>query len=189
MSKMSTTSKSNTTTASKNENEPIDLEIYYYLDFDNNQDISNIEKCLHVFINTQQSKYKLVKSEKFILNPDKTQEYKDKNYDINKCDLVKRGLIILSRMFNELKLKTKNKTWLVYIGNGDMNENHKNVSLILLNKTPYLKECNYVINKNPINVTHNMDKDNKLSSIKNLTKSLYKLFSDNRTICYNTIDI
>ena len=170
-------------------NEGTNLEIYYYLDLDSNQDVLNIERCLRVFITTQQSNYKLTRLDKFVLDKEKSEFYENTEYDINKCDIVKRGLIILSRMFNELKLKTKNETWFLFIGNGDISMSHKDVSLVLLNKNPYYKECCYIVNKKQLNVIDTMNKEEKFINIKNFTKSLYKIFSDNKTIKYNTIDI
>ena len=165
------------------------LEVYYYIDLDNNQEIDKIEKCLSVYISTQKQEFEIKRFERFIPCKEVNKEYLGGKYDINSCDVVSKGLIILARMYNELKLKTKDDVWFIFMSNGDIKMSYKDISLILLNKNPSVKECNYIVNKNKININNNMDKSKKMDSIKNLTKSLKELFASKKNIKYNNIAI
>lgn len=154
----------------------INLEVYYILDLGEETYNEVISKCLRVFLTTQCMEYNLLKYEEVVI------QYRDD-------DVIKRGLSKFVRMYDTLKLKTRDEVWFIYIGNGNVRNIHTDVSLILLNKHPSVKESSYVINRNPLRVLTNMSKDQKMDQIKNFTKSLRELTSMHvRTIKYNNIN-
>ena len=113
------------------------LDIYYCIDLDKNlQDINNIAKCLETYI--------IVTFKEYELNIFKSLDY----LNSDKSDVVKSGLFTFNRMYKDLKLKTPNDTWFIYISNGDIKNEYKNIFVLLLNKNPSEKCSFYIINKN-----------------------------------------
>lgn len=144
------------------------LEIYYFLN--NIYDASDdIEKCLKLNLDIKLTDYEIIKFNKFI---------NDKIYDTS--DTIKNGLLLFNDMYRKLKLKSSNETWFVYISNGDIKEIYKNISVILINKTPIKKECVYIINKRNLNISINMIKNEKLSILKEFSKTLQELLFSNK---------
>jgi hypothetical protein len=154
------------------------LDVYYCIDLDQGEsDLDNISKCLETYIIVTLKDYKL---DKF-----KRVDYTSKD----KSDVVKSGLCTFNKMYNDLKLKSSNETWFVYISNGDIKDDFKNIFLLLLNKKPTEKCSYYIINKNEINIKKNDTNTNKLTGLKFLKKTIHELFNTNRSIKYtNLID-
>jgi len=152
------------------------LDVYYCIAL-LDQDIDNISKCLEIYNTVTLKDYKL---DKF-----KRVDYISKN----KSDVVKSGLCTFNKMYNDLKLKTSNETWFVYISNGDIKDDYKSIFLLLLNKNPSDKSSYYIINKNEINIKKHDTNTNKLTALKFLKKTIHELFNTNRSINYtNLID-
>jgi hypothetical protein len=154
------------------------LDIYYCIDLDKSiQDIDNIARCLETYINVIYKEYKL--------NIFKSLEY----IKIEKNDVVKSGLYTFNRMCRELKLKTLNDTWFIYLSNGNIKTEYKNVFVLLLNRNPREKSSYYVINKNQLNIKREYTNANKLIGLKFLKKTIHELFNTDRFITYtNLID-
>jgi hypothetical protein len=157
------------------------LEVYYCIDLGDNQDIKFVTKCLEIYIKTKCIEYTLHKFEKYEIVPNKSNNKDDKTEDI-----IKNGLDTFNDMYKNLKLKSpdRNKVWFFYISNGNIGEKYNNISIILLNKNPFIKKSNYVINKNIIDVNENYTKEDKLNGTRCLTSSLSHLFSTEKTIEY-----
>lgn len=152
------------------------LDVYYCIDLDKSeQDIDNISKCLETYIIVTLKGYKL---DKF-----KRMDYINKD----KSDIVKSGLCIFNKMYNDLKLKNSNETWFLYISNGNIKDEYKNIFLLLLNKNPSEKCSNYIINKNEIHIKKNDTVTNKLIGLKFFKKTIHELFNTNRTINYTNL--
>lgn len=163
-----------------NEEKKRPLDIYYYIDLKEDQDINIIERCLHVGLSVNNKGYAI---DKFI----NCNFIKD-NKEIDNEDVIKRGLITFNNMVKSLKLKTKNDTWLFYISNGNINNFYKDVFVILLNKEPILKKSHYLINKNIINIKKEWSKENKMENIKILNKNLQQILLSEKIITYTNLD-
>lgn len=152
------------------------LEVYYCIDLDKSeQDIHNISKCLETYILVIFKKYKLTVFKKL--------DYISKD----KTDVVKSGLFTFNKMYNDLKLKTSNETWFIYISNGDIKDDYKNIFLLLLNKNPSEKCSYYIINKNVINIKKDDTTNNKLTALKFFKKTIHELFHTDRSIKYTNL--
>lgn len=159
---------------------PTKLDIYYRIDL-NNQDIKALEKCLRVYLDVHQNENYTI--DKFI-NCDFIEESCQQSEG---NDVIKRGLITFNKMTKELKLKTTNETWFIYISSGNINKIYENVFVILLNKTPMVKSCYYIINKSKIDVKEQDDKIYKLENLKLFNKSLQELFVTDKVITYTNL--
>lgn len=111
------------------------LDIYYYIDFCIDQNLTLLNNILNRFLND--NGYTINNLVNYNLND--TGNTKDTS-----IDPVKNGVLIFDRMFESLKLKNSNETWFLYICN------ETNNFIILLKKIPYEKKCYYVINKEPL---------------------------------------
>lgn len=154
------------------------LDIYYCIDLDkSDQDIDNIIKCLKTYINVIYKEYRL--------NIFKSLEY----VKTDENDVIKSGLYTFNKMFQDLKLKTPNDTWFIYLSNGDIKTEYKNVFVLLLNKNPKEKLSYYIVNKNKLDIKKVDINNNKLNVLKFLKKTIHELFNTDRTITYtNLID-
>jgi hypothetical protein len=159
------------------------LDIYYCIDLDKFQDIDNIIKCLETYINVIYKEYKL--------NIFKRLEYvkTDGNDGNDENDVIKSGLYTFNKMYRDLKLKTQNDTWFIYLSNGDIKTEYKNVFVLLLNKNPKEKSSYYIVNKNSLDIKKDDENNNKLNGLKFFKKTIHELFNTDRTITYtNLID-
>lgn len=149
------------------QNEKKLLDVYYYIDFDDKLvDISLLEQCIQINVHVNAKEYivnRFINCNNEYINTSK----------INDEDIVKRGLLIFNKMFRRLKLKNTTETWFIYMSNGNINKNHKNVFVTLLNRYPCIKTCNYAINK------HLQEKD--------VNDTLKQLFFTNQTIVYTNL--
>jgi len=152
------------------------LDVYYYIDLDDTQDHTFIEKCLDIYIKTKYQDYEINMLKKYET---------EMNFIENKSDIIKYGLNMFNEMFDNLKLKNSHDVWFFYISNGDICEKYKDISVILLNKNPMTKKSNYVINKKKLDVNINYTKKEKLNKLKCFTDSLTHLFSSNKILEYN----
>lgn len=150
------------------------LQVYYYVDLPNDQDLAILEKCLRVCIDTKMTTYELKRLERVAVS----------KYAASPDDIIKTGLGRLLEMFDVLKLKTADQVWLLYVGSGDIQNLHKNVTLMLLNKNPCTRECSYTINKRALDLSDCLSKHAKLENLKVLSKSLQDLFVTEKTIKY-----
>lgn len=161
------------------------LDIYYYIDLKEDQDINIIERCLRVNLNVNNKEHKI---NKFVnCNYIKTNTEKN-NTEKDNEDIIKRGLITFNNMVSSLKLKTTNDTWLFYISNGSINNLYKDVFVILLNKEPIFKKSHYLINKKTIDIKKDSNKENKMESIKIFNKDLQELLLSEKVITYTNLD-
>lgn len=151
------------------------LDIYYFIDLDETQDHTYIQKCLKIYINTKYRDYNINKFEKY------ETDFSTKE----KSDIIKNGILMFNDMFFKLKLKVAYDVWFFYISNGNIGDKYKDVSLILLNKKPMIKKTNYVINKKKVDLNINYIKEEKLKNIKNFSNALDHLFNSNKVIEYN----
>ena len=157
------------------------LDVYYYLDFDdNNIDIRFLERCLQVNIVVNMKEYCV---NKFI---NCNNEYIN-TVKIGNDDVVKRGLLIFNKMFRRLKLKGTNDIWFVYLSNGDIKNIHQDVFVTLINKNPCIKTCSYVINKSSVNIKRDHDKIVKLERIRDVNETLKELLVTEKTITYTNL--
>lgn len=153
------------------------LDVYFCIDLDKTiQDIDLIKKCLKTYIIVYFKEYKL--------NIFKNLEYKkiEKNDDV-----VKSGLITFNKIYKDLKLKSLNDVWFIYISNGDIKTEYKNVFVLLLNKNPKEKSSFYIINKNPIDIRKDNTNSNKLNELKFFKKTIHELFNTTRSITYTNL--
>jgi hypothetical protein len=152
------------------------LDVYFCIDLDKTiQDIDLIKKCLETYIIVHFKEYKL--------NIFKNVEYKK----TEKNDVVKSGLFTFNKIYKDLKLKSLNDVWFIYISNGDIKTEYKNVFVLLLNKNPKEKSSFYVINKNQIDIKKNNTNINKLNELKFLKKTIHELFNTTRSITYTNL--
>ncbi len=152
-----------------------DLEVYVCIDMADTNDITTIMKCIEVYINAKQQEFKLCKIEPFHMSNQPVDQ---------KGDVVEHGLLCMREMFTNLKLKTSNDVWLIYLSTGNVRGFKEDVTLFLLNKQPGNRECYYSINKNCLSIPTIDNKDSKLQKLKILTKSFDQLFSTSKTIKY-----
>lgn len=168
------------------------LDVYYYIDLKQDQDISLLERSLNInlLINTKQE-YEInsfincnfIKDD---TNSEKNNSEKN-NIEKNDGDVIKRGLIKFNSMVESLKLKNKNDVWLFYISNGNINTIYENVFVILLNKEPMFKKSHYVISKNIIDINTNLSKRQKLENLKIFNKNIEELLKSDKIITYTNL--
>lgn len=151
------------------------LEIYYVIDVGSDIDITCISICLRAFLLSNFRDYDIILFDRIDSYFSKPEE-----------DIIKQGLITFNSMFNDLKLKTTNEVWFFYIGYGNI-QNHKDVSLLLLNKIPGEKECYYVVNKKHFNIKNSDNRSEKLNKSKLLSNSLTQLIETKHMIKYSKI--
>jgi hypothetical protein len=152
------------------------LDVYLIFDLGPDIDIDIIEKCIKIYL--------LAKLKCNVHVCQNVTEAIVKKGDIRQYDIIKRGLHYFSEAYKDLKLKSTNKCWFIYISNGKISGFTSNVSLILLSKNPGVKECSYVISKRLFNVLKESDKSTKLEELKVLTRSLTEVVSTTKTIRY-----
>lgn len=153
------------------------LEVYVYIDFPSTYDSNIITKCIEVYLKTQLSCNEVVKF----------QVVEDLQNIYTGDDIVKKGLSIFVKLYEQLKLKTTNETWFIMMGNGNIRNLYRDVSVLLLNKNPTLKECCYVISRNQLSITRDMSKAEKLENIKRFTKDIGQLINSQKVIKYNNV--
>lgn len=154
------------------------LDVYYYIDLDDTQDINYIEKSLDLTIRIHHTDFQI-------------QKFQSCNFNITvneSCDdIINRGLLVFNKMFKRLKLKGNNEIWFVYISKGNVKEIYKNVFVTLVNKNPCIKTCNYAINKNNLVINKTDEKSVKLQNLKEINKTFMELFSSENTITYTNL--
>ena len=153
-----------------------ELEIYYCIDLNTDQDVENIIMCLKTSIMVFYKNYKIINFNKI--------DYKKDNDN----DVIQSGLIIFNKMFHNLKLKTANDVWFIYISNGNIKNDYKDIFLCLVNKNPKEKTCNYVVTKNTLQILKNDYKQKKLEDLKTFKKTLFKLFDTKNELNYKNFD-
>jgi hypothetical protein len=117
----------------------MELDIYYYIDFDTRQYLSYLENYLKVYLNVNGYTVTNFINYKNNTRTNTSNNNMNNSNNTNK-DPIKNGILIFDEMFQSLKLKNSNETWFIYICN-----DHNNF-IILLKKTPCEKKCFYVIN-------------------------------------------
>lgn len=163
------------------------LEVYYIIDektpcFDK-QLISN---CIHICL-TAKLRCRLVKFQEIkSAQPDVLCcEIKNMSLD-NDTDCIKRGILELTNATKQLKLKTHNSVWIIYITNGDIHNVTKNIGLVLINKCPMETRYSYSINKHPFFILTTMEKNEKLEKLKVFSKTFEQACVTTKTIHYNS---
>lgn len=159
------------------------VDVYYYIEIGDDQDIVILEKCLRVFLDVHKSDFYI---DKFI-NCESLED-RIKSHDIKDKDVIKRGLVTFNNMTRGLKLKSTNDAWFIYISSGNINKLYENVFIILLNTEPLTKRCYYVINKKQLKINDNFTKSEKLETLKLFNTSLKELFGSNKTITYSNLE-
>jgi len=161
------------------------LEVYYIIDEkSDNFDKQLISKCIQVFV-TAKLRFRLVKFQE--IKPHLDTHLNAENDD---TDAIQRGLVALTNATKQLKLKTRNSVWIVYVTNGDIQNVRKDIGLVLINKSPMERECSYSINKHPFSILTTMDKSQKLENLKVFTKTFEQACVTTKTIKYKSaIDI
>uniref|UniRef100_A0A6C0H870 Uncharacterized protein n=1 Tax=viral metagenome TaxID=1070528 RepID=A0A6C0H870_9ZZZZ len=161
------------------------LEVYYIIDEANeNFDRELIRKCIQVFI-TAKLKFSLVKFQE--IKPE--TEGTTASLDIGDTDAIKRGINTLNNAMKQLKLKTRNSVWIVYITNGDILNVRKDIGLVLINKFPMEMECSYSINTHPFNIFTTIDRTQRLENLKVFTKTFEQACLTTKTIKYKSTDV
>lgn len=144
-----------------------DIELYLYIDLDiNKDDLELIQKCIGINLKVYFKQYNI---SKIICCNDLVEK-------TNTDDVIKNGVLTFHNMFKQLKLKSKNQAWFVYLANGDIQETYKNTCVILLNTQPNKKECFYTINTNSFQLNNIYTKQEKMYHFKKLNDNLKKLF-------------
>lgn len=165
------------------------LDVYYYIDLKEDQDINIIERCLRVNLSVNNKNYEI---DKFVncnyINKEKDNERDKEKDNSENTDIIKRGLTTFNSMVTSLKLKSSNETWLFYISNGSINNLYKDVFVILLNKEPIFKKSYYLINKKTIDIKKDLSKENKMEVIKIFNKDLHELLRSEKVITYTNLD-
>lgn len=150
------------------------LEIYAHIDLDGEvYDIDTITQCMRVYFLAKQKEYDLTHLQCITLDKHSTS-----------ADVLERGLFSLCQMYNQLKLKTKDEVWFIYMSVGNLKNLQDNVTLLLVNKSPSERECLYSIHKRMLDVKKTSDKTSKLCELKILTKSLSEVLSTTKKIRY-----
>jgi hypothetical protein len=158
------------------------LDIYYYIDYDDNlYDINIIERCLQLNLQVNERSYQI---NRFINC--KKESIMIKNDD---GDVIRRGLLTFNKMFRRLKLKGNTDVWFIYLSNGNVKV-YEDVFVGLLNKNPCIKTTSYVINKSSIHISKTETRTDKLEKLKVLNKSLKDLVTNtdqNKMITYTNL--
>lgn len=155
------------------------LEVYAYFDLPLNYDINVLIKCFDVYINTQLQEFKLINLHVI--------DKKDLQNVYQGDDIVKHGLSVFVKMYEQLKLKTTNNVWFFMIGNGNIRNLYKDVTIMLLNRNPSLKQSNYIITRDILLLTKDMNKESKLASVRKFTKDMKELIETEKVIKYNNV--
>lgn len=159
-----------------------DLHLYVCLDVDATiQDTDMILRCIRVFIAVNKPQFNIVSFKEISI--DKFTPLQETQNDI-----IQRGMTSLCNMFTKLKLKTKDNVWFIYVSTGRIKMIDSDVTIVLLNKNPGVKECYYTIHKNRLDVHKNKSKEEKLQNLQVIKRSLDELFSTTKTIRYNNVD-
>ena len=157
------------------------LDLYYYMDFDDeNYDIEILKRSLELNILVDYKNYKL---DRFINCNNKSIN----TQGLHKNDVIKRGLLIFNKIFNRLNIKRMNTVWFIYITNGDVNSVCKNALVALINKNPWLKASGYCIYKNAIYINKSDSKDSKFNKMKNVNIVIKKLMLAEHDIIYTNL--
>jgi hypothetical protein len=90
-------------------------------------------------------------------------------------------------MYKNLKMKNTNDTWYIYISNGDIQNIHKNVFVILINPNPCINKSMYIINKNKLCILKTHSKEVKMFNSKILKNTLDEIFTSNKYINYSNL--
>jgi len=152
------------------------LNIYYIIDYPEEIDTELIEKYFKVYLNVNLSNKSIIFQ-------------KIDAYPKELLDVIKNGLYSFNKMFNDLKLKSKNETWFFYLSNGDIDNQlkYKNIDVILLNKDLSKKKCLYNINKINMNILKTFEKNDKLNKLKIFKNNLDTLLSSKQLLKYDKI--
>jgi len=158
------------------------LDVYYCIDFNQDFDINYIEYYLSVYLNIYKKSYVINKFQNC------ANCIKNKNNNKNEDDdVIKRGLITFNNMYKNLKMKNSNDTWFIYISNGDIQNIHKNVFVILINQNPCINKCMYIINKTELCILKTHSKEVKMCNSKLLRNTLDEIFISNKYITYSNL--
>ena len=156
------------------------LEVYVCLDVDSKRiDRTVILQCIKVCI--------------MVNNPDyNISVFREIDDDIISSsdvkDVIQKGIYSLCKMFETLKLKTKDNVWFLYVASGYLKAmSDTDVTLLLLNKDPSVRECFYTLNKKAITVFHEQQRNKKLESIQVIKRSLEELCKTKKTIKYKSL--
>jgi len=161
------------------------LDVYYCIDMRSAQEIEYIENILNLNIKINKREFSLNKFEHYKRNIDEKESKDNKNEN----DIIRTGLLTFNKMFRDLKLKSNNELWFIYISKGDIKEIYKDVFTTLINKNPSEKMCFYAINKNNIIINKTDNKDIKMLSLKEINKTINELLSSNNSITYKNLSI
>lgn len=162
------------------------LEVYYIIDETTDHfDKQLISKSIQVLI-TAKLQFNLVKFQEIKPEQSLCENMNRMSLDNDDSDAIKRGLDALSNATKQLKLKTKNSVWLVYITNGDIHNVRKDIGLVLINKCPMQRECSYSINKHPFTILTTMEKNQRLEQLKVFTKTFEQACVTTKTIKYTS---
>lgn len=158
------------------------LDIYYIIDYPEEIDTEMMQKYFKIYLNVHFNINMFQKIEAY------PYPHAEENNDI---DVIKNGLYSFNKMFNELKLKSKNTTWFFYLTNGDIDNQikYKNIDVILLNKNISEKECFYNINKININILKTFSIEDKFNKLKIFKNNLNILFSSKDLLKYDKINL
>lgn len=170
-----------------------DLEIYYVLDINSyeNKKILKLQESGDKYtIENINSTHKLLKKYIDVYFKTKLQNKNVVNIteitDIEEDkDVIRRGISTFLKMFENLKLKTKNETWFVYISTGNIKKMFEDVLVVLINKEPYHHNCFYCVNTNSVNIYNANNKTEKLNQLKILTETITKCLEDSNILTYN----
>jgi hypothetical protein len=154
------------------------LDVYYYIDLNDCHDISYIENYLKVYLNVYKQNYKLNVFQNCNVN---------KAYNVKSNDIIKKGLIIFNKMYMDLKMKNINDTWYIYISNGDIENIHKNVFVLLINQSPFLTKSLYMINKNKLDILKTYSQKTKILNSNVLKITLNEIFKSEKYINYSNL--
>jgi hypothetical protein len=170
-----------------------DLEIYYVLDlntYENKRMLKSRESCdtdivEHMNLTDQLLKkyidvyFKTKLPNKNVVNITQISDIEEDK------DVIRRGISTFLKMFETLKLKTKNETWFVYISIGNIKKMFEDVLVVLINKEPSDYKCLYCVNTDSVNIYNTNNKTEKLNQLKILTETITKCLEDTNILTYN----
>ena len=152
------------------------LDVYYCIDVESNIDEEILAKCICVYIKSKLTNWKLNTFQK-------VSKYSCK-LSKNQDDVVKHGLFQFRNMFKNMKLKSTNETWFIYVSNGKVENIPHEVGVILVNKVPSQNQCMYAISKSTFTPLKILEKPEKLEKVKIFSKAIEENFSKCKIINY-----
>jgi hypothetical protein len=148
------------------------LDVYVALNVPDNHDDTIIMNLIRVYIATKYQNYQLNTMSQFA------------NPQTSGLDAIQQGMHTFANMHKDLKLKQTHDVWFIYVSVGKIKALKNETTVLMINTSPLVQECKYVINKNALHLPKEGSKELKLNNVKLLTKCMDEIFSTNKQIKY-----